>query len=170
MDGTGVGMAEAAEQDSSDAPPPKRGKGGLLAAILAPVAFGGIGFFLAWSGMIALPLSSGEEAPPIAPLPGDDAAFVPLERLTVTLGPEAGSRFLRVSATLEVVPGAEAEVARLTPRILDVLTTYLQALRDSDLDRPAAMPRMRAHMLRRIRIVAGPDRVRDLLITEFILQ
>ena len=45
-----------------------------------------------------------------------------------------------------------------------------QALDEADIDRPAAMTRMRSHLLRRMKIVLGEEGVRDLLITEFILQ
>ena len=56
------------------------------------------------------------------------------------------------------------------PRVLDVLNTYLRAVDVRDLEQPSAIPRLRAQMLRRIQVVTGPDRVRDLLITEFILN
>ena len=56
------------------------------------------------------------------------------------------------------------------PRVKDVINSYLQALDEADIDRPAAMTRMRSHLLRRMKIVLGEEGVRDLLITEFILQ
>jgi flagellar FliL protein len=58
----------------------------------------------------------------------------------------------------------------LMPRILDVLNTYLRAVDVRDLEQPAAIARLRAQMLRRIQVVTGEGRVRDLLITEFILN
>jgi flagellar FliL protein len=56
------------------------------------------------------------------------------------------------------------------PRILDVLNGYLRAIDIAQLEDPSALLRIRAHMLRRIQIVTGEGRVRDLLITEFVLN
>ncbi|MEO1000855.1 MAG: flagellar basal body-associated FliL family protein, partial [Pseudomonadota bacterium] len=56
------------------------------------------------------------------------------------------------------------------PRILDVLNTFLRALHPSDLEDPSALPQLRGHMLRRIQIVTGEGRVRDLLVTEFVIN
>ena len=49
----------------------------------------------------------------------------------------------------------EAEVEKLMPRVKDVINSYLQALDEADIDRPAAMTRMRSHLLRRMKIVLG---------------
>ena len=58
----------------------------------------------------------------------------------------------------------------LMPRILDVLNGYLRAVEVSQLDDPTALIRLRAQMLRRVQIVTGEGRVRDLLVTEFVLN
>ena len=63
-----------------------------------------------------------------------------------------------------------AEVTLLMPRVLDVLNSYLRAVDPASFDDPGAMTRLRAQMLRRIQIVTGEGRVRDLLITEFVLN
>ena len=39
-----------------------------------------------------------------------------------------------------------------------------------DIEDPAALARLRAQMLRRIQVVTGEGQVRDLLITEFVLN
>lgn len=162
-------MAESAKLDVEVSKPGRKGgKGPLVMGLAGLLLFGGGGFYAVWSGMLALPGGETKVEPEISPLATTE--FVPIEELTVSLGPTAGARFLRMSATLEVEPGRAEEVKQLMPRILDVINTYLQALDESDIERPAAMTRMRAHLLRRIRIVAGEGRVRDLLITEFILQ
>ena len=56
------------------------------------------------------------------------------------------------------------------PRVLDVLNSYLRAVEVSDLEDPSALVRLRAQMLRRVQIVTGEGRVRDLLVTEFVLN
>ena len=171
-------MADAAKLDVDEAPPPKKGKKGLLIGLVAMLLLGGGGFFATFSGMLALPFGgdgaeSGreeaaheEEAGPDDP----DPVFVAIDPMTVTLGPTARARHLKILVQLEVAPGTEAEVENLMPRVKDVINSYLQALDEADIDRPAAMTRMRSHLLRRMKIVLGEEGVRDLLITEFILQ
>jgi flagellar FliL protein len=56
------------------------------------------------------------------------------------------------------------------PRIQDVLNTYLRAVDVEDLEEPAALLRLRAQMLRRVQVVVGDGPVRDLLVTEFVLN
>jgi flagellar FliL protein len=63
-----------------------------------------------------------------------------------------------------------AEVTLLLPRIMDVLNSYLRAVDVAQIEDPSALIRIRAHMLRRIQIVTGEGRVRDLLITEFVMN
>ena len=48
--------------------------------------------------------------------------------------------------------------------------SYLRAIDTASIEDPHAMARLRAQMLRRIQIVVGEGRVRDLLITEFVLN
>ncbi len=56
------------------------------------------------------------------------------------------------------------------PRVVDVLNGYLRALEIQDIESAAALTRLRAQMLRRVQIVAGPGRINDLLIMEFVLN
>ena len=48
--------------------------------------------------------------------------------------------------------------------------SYLRALELRDLEDPSALTRLRAQMLRRVQVVAGPERVNDLLVMEFVLN
>jgi flagellar FliL protein len=59
-------------------------------------------------------------------------------------------------------------VERLSPRVLDILNSYLRAIDIAILEDPGALITVRAQMLRRIQIVIGEDFVTDLLITEFV--
>jgi flagellar FliL protein len=77
---------------------------------------------------------------------------------------------LRFTAQVEVAAGSEADVTLLKPRILDVLNSYLRAIDIASIEDPQAMARLRAQMLRRVQVVTGEGRVRDLLITEFVLN
>ena len=152
-----------------DEVPPTRSKKPLLIGLVLAILLGGGGFYATWSGLIlgASADTPHEEAGP-SPLSG--IAFVPLETLVISLGPDSRSEHLRFSAQVEVVEQAAADVALLAPRIMDVLNSYLRAIDTADIENPAAMARLRAQMLRRIQIVTGEGRVRDLLITEFVLN
>ena len=150
----------------------KRGRLPLILGIALAVA-GGAGSFAAVRGGLLPWLPGGTEqaespsAEEVAPLP--EVAFLPLETIVISLGPAAKSRHLRFAAQLEVAPAHRDEVDALRPRIVDVLNGYLRALDESDLQAPGALMRLRAHMLRRVQLVAGEGRVRDLLVMEFVM-
>ncbi len=148
---------------------PKRSRKPLLIGLVLAILLGGGGFYATWSGLV---LGGGEESATAGKAPGPltGVAFVPLETLVISLGPDSRSEHLRFSAQVEVVESAQDDVALLAPRILDVLNSYLRAIDTADIENPAAMARLRAQMLRRIQIVTGEGRVRDLLITEFVLN
>jgi len=158
-----------------DAAPKKTSKKPLLLALLVAVAGGGGAFYATWSGLVGGSAEMGDD-----PDGGDghgatpDAmsavAFVPVTPVVISLGEASSSRHLRMSAQLEVGPAFSGEVTHLMPRILDILNGYLRAIEVAELENPAALVRIRAQLLRRIQIVTGEGRVRDLLITEFVLN
>ena len=151
-----------------EAEPKKGGKKPLLIGVLLAIILGSAGFYAVWSGLI-LGESSHEETG-AAPSSLQGIAFVPLDTMVVSLGADSGSEHLRFTAQVEVVQAAEADVTLLKPRILDVLNSYLRAIDTASIEDPQAMARLRAQMLRRVQIVTGEGRVRDLLITEFVLN
>lgn len=160
-----MAMAEA----SLDEAPKKRSKKPLLIGLVLALVLGGGGFYATFSGMI-FGASEGDHAEAAKPGPLTGIAFVPLQTMVISLAPDAGSRHLRFTAQVEVVDSAVADVTLLTPRILDVLNSYLRAIDTASIEDPTALARLRAQMLRRIQIVVGEGRVRDLLITEFVLN
>lgn len=99
-----------------------------------------------------------------------EVEFVNLEPLVVTLGPNATSEYLKISISIETSHDKAKAAEHLKPRFRDVLNTYLRAVDEHDLAEPAAMTRLRAQMLRRLQVVASPDIVSDLLITDFVLN
>ena len=149
--------------------PKKRSKKPLLIGLLLALVLGGGGFYATFSGLI---LGSEEEHADENHAPGPlmGVAFVPLETIVISLAPDSGSEHLRFTAQLEVVDSTAADVTTLTPRILDVINSYLRAIDTASIEDPQAMARLRAQMLRRIQVVTGEGRVRDLLITEFVLN
>lgn len=158
----------ATAEATLDEAPKKRSRKPLVIGLALALVLGGVGFYAAFSGLI---LGGGGHEPAdekASPLTG--IAFVPLSTIVVSLGPDSGSEHLRFTAQLEVVDTAQEEVTALSPRILDVLNSYLRAIDTASIEDPQAMARLRAQMLRRIQVVTGEGRVRDLLITEFVLN
>lgn len=166
---------EMADADMADEEPPKKkSKLPMLIGVALALVLGGGGFFAVYSGMI---LGSGsentekaEEDPKEEVLPLPEVAFIELDPLVINLGPAASNRYLRFRAQLEVNPEYQADVTDVLPRVLDVLNSYLRAVSIEDLEDPSALIRLRAQMLRRVKIVTGEGRVRDLLIMEFVLN
>lgn len=160
-------MAEAEEPQNAE--PKKKSKLPLIIGLVLCLVLGGGSFFAVYSGLILAPTANapvGEDHASDIP----DIAFVPLEPVTITLGEVSANIHLRFAAQLEVESAKQDEVTLLIPRILDVLNGYLRAVEVSELGDPNALVRLRSQMLRRIQIVTGEGRVRDLLITEFVLN
>ncbi len=151
-----------------DAAPKKKSKLPLIIGVVLAAILGGGGFYATVSGMILGASDAHAPNAEVADLP--DIAFVPVEPVIISLGAAADNRHLRFTAQLEVAGPYSAEVTLLQPRILDVLNGYLRAVDVAELEDPSALVRLRAQMLRRIQIVTGEGRVRDLLITEFVLN
>lgn len=161
-------MADAEEPQDAE-PKKKKSKLPLLIGLVLALALGGGGFYATYSGLLfghAEEAHAAEEKPD--PLP--EIAFVAIEPVVVSLGPDSSSQHLKFTAQLEVSKAYADEVGILMPRILDVLNSYLRAVAVADLEDPSAMARLRAQMLRRVQIVTGEGRVRDLLVTEFVLN
>lgn len=137
--------------------------GGILALVLAAG-----GFYGTYSGLIPLPGHSAEVEPPAENLP--DLAFVPVDTVVMSLGAAGNNQHLKFGSQLEVSPIYTTEVANLMPRILDVINSYLRAVEVAELENPSALLKIRAQLLRRIQVVTGEGRVRDLLVTEFVLN
>jgi len=152
--------------------PKKKSKLPLIVGVVLALALGGGGFFAVYSGMILAPQAEDERAKSsdldLAPLP--KVAFVPIDPLVINLGVGSANRHLKFRAELEVEPDAEREVTAVLPRVTDVLNGYLRAISVAELEEPTALIKLRAQMLRRIQIVTGEGRVRDLLIMEFVLN
>lgn len=150
----------------------KSSKMPLILGLVAALAGGGGGFYATFSGMILAPESPemaeevAEDAPPGLP----DVAYVEMDPIIVTLFPASRGQHLQFRAQLEVPSQYAADVESVLPRVIDVLNGYLRAVETSDIESASALTRLRAQMLRRVQIVAGPGRVNDLLIMEFVVN
>lgn len=162
-------MSDASEE--VDEQPKKSSKLPLILGVFLALVGGGGGFFATWSGMILAPGEPKEDAEESAPdsKPVLDVAYVEVDPLVISLPSTSSSRHLKFRAHLEVSNETKEEVGNLVPRVVDVLNSYLRALDPSVLEDPAALARLRAQMLRRVQVVTGPGKVRDLLIMEFVL-
>lgn len=159
--------------DPADAPPKKGMMIPLVLGAILAVGGGAGGYWAVTQGPFAPTPEAFSDAdapvsePTAAPV---ETSFVPLETVIISLGPDETGRHLIVTAELEVPPQAVEEVARLSPRVLDVMNSYLRVVSLSELSDPASLARLRAQMLRRIQVVTGVDRVKDLLITQFVVN
>ena len=157
-------------EDPADEAPKKKSKMPLILGLILMLALGGGGFYAVYSGMILSQHDeeSMEEMAHVEALP--DIAFVPINPMVVSLGNEPSGRYLHFTAQLEVTKAYEADMILLLPRVLDVLNGYLRAVEVRELEDPTALVRLRAQMLRRVQMVAGEGRVRDVLVTEFVIN
>ena len=144
---------------------PRRGLRNLLMGAALAIAGGAAGFGAIQFDLVnrLIPARSANGA-------AGDVVFLEMPAFLVSLGAAGNGRILRFAATLEVEPGRRAEVERLMPRLLDVLNSYLRAVSPEEFGAPGALIRLRAQMLRRVQVVAGEGLVRDLLVTEFVVN
>lgn len=159
------------EEEINEEDPPKKSKMPLILGVVLALVGGGGGFYATWSGMI---LGGGDQKDAEVHEeevedPFGDIAFVAVEPMIISVDAVPQSRLLRFRAQLEVPKSYEEDVTLVLPRVVDVLNSYLRALEVADLEDQAALTRLRAQMLRRVKVVTGQDRVNDLLIMEFVL-
>ncbi|MEM7668190.1 MAG: flagellar basal body-associated FliL family protein [Pseudomonadota bacterium] len=156
----------------SNAPAPRRSPLRFLVPVIAFLVPAGGAFYAAYSGIVPLPIGEAGHADksakvrnPLAPV-----TFVPIDEMIITLGPDARARHLILEAEIETIPEAAAMIEKLRPRIEDLFNTYLRAVEERDLEDPGGMTKLRAQLLRRIRIVVGSTEIRDLLFTKFVMK
>ncbi|MEY8839386.1 flagellar basal body-associated protein FliL [Cribrihabitans sp. XS_ASV171] len=154
----------------------KKGKMTIVLAAILGLAGAGAGYYATVTGLLPFGFGHGKpathvEVPDVSgPAPLPDVTFVDLAPILISLGNERDMTHLRFHAQLEVADAHAAEVERMKPRIVDVLNGYLRAVEVSDLRDPLALSRLRGHILRRVNIVLGEGRVRDILVMEFVLN
>ncbi len=165
----------------------KRGVGMLAGAAALALLLGGGGFVAVYRGLVALPFldshggaggpdaaaataHGGSDDPADAVHPGPEAAYVALDPLVLSLGPQSQSRHLKVTLVVETGIGRATEVEAAKPRIVDMLNVFLRAVDEHEFEMPRSMERLRAQMLRRAQLVAPEGAVLDLLVQEFVLN
>ena len=167
-------MSATEEPNDEDAEAPKK-KGMLLPLLIGLVLAlvgGAGGFFAVSSGLLG---GDTAEVAAVAQEPLDlpsidNIAFVQLDPMTIDLGQSEVGQLLRFRAEVEVFAEYQADVEAISPRLVDVMNSYLRAIDPKELEAQSALLRLRAQLLRRLQLVAGEGRVRDLLIMEFVLN
>ena len=144
---------------------------GLVLALLG----GSGGFFAVQSGFIGGATTEEikeeiKETEEVDTFDIPDVAFIEIPQIVVSLPPNVSAKHLRFRASMEVPSQYATEVETLMPRIQDVLNGYLRALDPAEFERTGILIKLRGQMLRRLKIVAGEGRVRDLLVLEFVLN
>lgn len=174
-------MAEAETENTEateEAAPAKKGggKSSVIALVLFLVLSGGA-FYATYSGIVPaasmLGMGGGDgeaEEEEVVEEVSPGVAFVSLGEIVVPLGPRAQSDFLILEASIEVAPEDVEALETVMPRIRDLFNTYLRAVEAADLEAPNATMKLRAQLLRRLRVVTEPAAPRDLLFTSFILR
>lgn len=168
----------ASEEDQPPqpvSPPPGRRRRWLLGLVPAAIALGagsGAGALGYLSPVQQIVMSLGG-APDVA-LPVFHALpefRVPLGALsdlgTSSFGPVG--RQLQAVIQLEVAPDRLDHVRALEPRVVDTLITFLRVLNERDIAWTYGLERLKAQILHRVREVTGPDAVRSVLLTEFMV-
>jgi flagellar FliL protein len=154
---------------------PKRKKRLLLFGLAALLLVGG-GGGAAWMLVPAvqdavrkiIPGPATEEEAADAPAPRP--IFVELPEMTLTLPNGGRPRQLRLKLAMEVNGDpAKPPPELMTPRVYDSLVLYLRTLRDGELEGALAMDRLRGDLHRRLDLLLGGGRVRDVLITGFVV-
>ena len=166
-------MSEVAEpEETAEAKAGNGLKVPIAIGFILALALGGGGFYAAYTGLIGddnkSSIDNAELSPKPEPLP--DMAFVEIEPMIISLADLEVARHLRFRGHLEVYKGQKDAVQALMPRITDVLNGYLRAVEPSEMIDSAILIKLRAQMLRRVRLVVGEGRVRDLLIAEFVIN
>lgn len=160
-----------AEDAAIAAEAPKRSsKKPLFIGLFLMLVLGGGAFQAMRSGMIPgggdHARSAGKTLDPALP----DIAFLPIEPLVISIGGAGPERHLRFVGQLEVDKAHLPEVQLIMPRVVDALNTYLRAVDGKTFEETDSLVRIRAQMLRRIKLVAGDNRVRDLLVSEYVIN
>lgn len=175
---------EATEASSEAATPKKKGiMGPLMIGLALALLLGGGAAYAVMSGLVPLgdEQHAGEKdgdghGEKHADKDGRGEAeakeppvFVTFEPLTITLTHGGAPRQLRLALSVETSKDYAEKVELMKPRMLDALNTLLRAMHEKELTEPAGLDRLRAQMLRRVRIAADPTAVKDLLVTEFVV-
>jgi len=162
------GTEEAAAAAQSAAP---AARDRLLPMILVGVACLGLGAGGAW-------LAAGRAAAPSPAEGGAAGADAPLTERVLNLDPfvvnvagEGFQRFLKARVEIEAAsPSDRKLLAERTAQIRDAVIAVLSSKRLEDLEAFEGRALLKNQLHQRLGDIAGPERIRSVLITEFVIQ
>lgn len=93
-----------------------------------------------------------------------------LPEIIVNLRKTARSRYLKILLSIEVEPNHKAYIEHFQPAIQESVIIFLSHLDENDLDGRANLLRVKAEILRRIRLVVGGRGVANVHIQNFVLN
>ena len=157
------------EHATTEAPPPRRGRGKLLLLIGVPVLLGAAGAGAWFAGVI--PGGSAEPAAAAAAAP-EKPVFVDMPDIVANLNaPGRRSSYIKLRSKLEVARASDARALQeAMPRIQDLFTTYLREVRPEELRGSGGTYRLREELMLRASLAAPPAQVTDGLFIELLLQ
>ncbi len=102
----------------------------------------------------------------------DGVTFLTLPDMIVNIQSADGRpTFLKLTLTLEMSdPHLASTLQAESPRVNDMLQTFLRELRPEDLAGSAGSYQLRQEILRRVNLVAAPEEVDAVLIEEMLIQ
>lgn len=155
--------------EQADQPPARRlSRSSLVLATVSAVSLAAAGYLAVGAGL--LPGPPAAETGSIQQTNTSQTVFVALEPFMTTLPRTEPVRQLRLEVELEVAEAAAAAVRDATPRLQDTMNRYLRSIDLAGIEDPDTMLRMRMQLLRRLQVAAGEGRIRDLLITQFLIS
>lgn len=160
-------MSEAVAALPAEAPPRSR-KTMLLA--LAALLLGGGGFASTYLGIWSPGAFLGKGGDhPIAEAEVAPVVFVDVPQIRLNI-PGSRGRELVLSVSIETDSAQRAGIEHLMPRVLDAFTGFLAGIDHDAYDKRGVLEIIRAELVTRSRFVLGEAPVKDLLITEFLIQ
>jgi flagellar FliL protein len=140
--------------------------GGLAVLLLVGGSAGA--YFFAPGLMGKSPQKQVAAASPAKPVPASPT-FVDLPEMSVTLPNGGQQRQIRLRISLELVKADIPSSEVLSPKVYDMVLTYARTLNDAEIENSLAIDHMRGDLYRRLSLLLGPDVVRDVLITSFVV-
>jgi len=172
-----AGVTENTPEKAAETPPPtapsaaKRSLAflptlGILAA-LAAGAFAVVLFVV--RPMFPPPAPSNVAREPVSQKFG---RVVALDSVVVNVAQTEGRRYLKITVHLEVPEDEKIakEVEQRKPQLLDLIVATLTKKSLAEVTAPEALDRLRGEVLERMTQALGPERVRQVFITEFVVQ
>lgn len=158
-------MTDLTEPDGNTAGRPRR-RGPLMAVVMIAV-FVSAGLASTYMGL----WSPGQllSRPQKAPVAEDAVVFVDIPTI-VLLIPGRQGRNLVLSAKIETLTKHQADVEYMIPRLLDSFNGFLAEIDASAYEKRGILDVIRSELMTRASYVIGPEKLKDVLITEFRIQ